>query len=190
MASNVFAQPPSYLRSALLAWLAFHAPAGRVSAAEPQSDLPRVAPREAPLLPMPQGGRRVHVRTADELAAAVGGASDGDVILLADGVYRVGRPLGLDHVKDVSIRGASDDPDKVVLRGRGFDVVNRGDDILRIAGCEGVTVAHLTFADCHGYGLKVEAEHSPKNIHVYHCRFLNIGTRGLKGSTAQRAVAA
>ena len=76
------------------------------------------------------------------------------------------------------------------MRGRGFDDVSRGDDILRIAGCENVTVAYLTFADCHAYGLKVEAEHSPKNIHVYHCHFLNIGTRGLKGSTAQRTVAA
>jgi pectate lyase len=76
------------------------------------------------------------------------------------------------------------------LRGRGFDVVSRGDDILRIARCENVTIANLTFADCHAYGLKVEAEHSPKNIHVYHCHFLNIGTRGLKGSTAQQTVAA
>src|SRR5690606_33350374 len=110
--------------------------------------------------------------------------------LLADGTYRVGRPLGLDGVKGVTIRGASADPARVVLRGRGFDVVSRGDDILRIAGCEGVTVAHLTFADCHGYGLKVEAEHSPRDIHVYNCHFLTIGTRGLKGSTAGTAIAA
>ena len=99
-------------------------------------------------------------------------------------------PSASTDVKNVTICGASNDPAKVVLRGRGFDVVSRGDDILRIAACENITVANLTFADCHGYGLKVEAEHSPKNIHVYHCRFLNIGTRGLKGSTAGRAVAA
>src|SRR5690606_351264 len=105
-------------------------------------------------------------------------------ILLADGTYRVGRPLGLDQVKNVTIRSASNDPARVVLRGRGFGVVSRGDDILRIANCENITVANLTFADCHGYGLKVEAEHYPKNINIYNCLFLNIGTRGLKGSTA------
>src|SRR5262245_63099775 len=158
-----------------------------VQAAAP--DLPPVATRDVPLLPLPESGRRVHVRTAQELAAAVHDAQDGDVILLAAGEYRVGTFLGIDKRKNVSIRGQSNDPAKVILRGRGFDVVSRGDDILRIAACENITVAYLTFADCHAYGLKVEAEHSPKNIHVYHCHFLNIGTRGLKGSAAQRTVA-
>jgi hypothetical protein len=153
------------------------------------SDLPLIAPRDVPPLGLPQGGRKVRVSTADELARAVGEAADGDVILLADGTYRVGHPLGLDRVNSVTIRGESGDPARVVLLGRGFDVVSRGDDILRIANCEGVTVAALTFADCHGYGLKVEAEHSPRGIHVYHCNFLNFGTRGLKGSTAGMAIA-
>jgi hypothetical protein len=164
-------------------------PAGRPPEAR-HGQFPLVPPRRVPLLPLPEGGRTVRVSDAQELAAAVANARDGDLILLSDGTYRAGRFLELDNVKNVSIRGASSDPAKVVLQGRGFEVVNRGDDILRIAGCENVTVAYLTFADCHAYGLKVEAEHSPKNIHVYHCHFLNCGTRGLKGSTAQRTVAA
>lgn len=153
-------------------------------------DLPQVPSRDVPPFELPLEGRRVSVSTADELAAAVANARDGDVILLADGVYRVGRPLVFDQVKNVTLCSASRDPSKVILRGRGFDVVSRGDDILRIAHCEQDTIAHLTLADCHAYGLKVEAEHSPKDIKVYHCHFLNIGTRGLKGSTAQRTVAA
>lgn len=174
----------------LLASLLFFALASPAQPAEPSADLPSIAPRDVPLVPLPTEGRRVPVSTAEELAFAVANAKNGDVILLADGVYCVGRFLSLDNVKNVTVSSASSDPAKVVLRGRGFDVVSRGDDILRIARCENVTVAQLTFADCHAYGLKVEAEHSPKNIHVYHCRFLNIGTRGLKGSTAQRTVAA
>jgi hypothetical protein len=174
----------------LLVSLLLFALASGAQPVEPGDDLPNVAPREVPLLPLPMEGRRVPVSTAEELAGAVAGARDGDVILLADGVYRVGRFLRLDNVKNVTLCSAARDPAKVVLRGRGFDVVGRGDDILRIARCENVTIAHLTFADCHAYGLKVEAEHSPRNIHVYHCRFFNIGTRGLKGSTAQRTVAA
>jgi hypothetical protein len=130
------------------------------------------------------------VSTAEELASAVEHARDGDVILLADGTYRVGRALKFDRVKNVTLRGSSSDPAKVVLRGRGFASEGRGDDILRIGGCENVTIAYVTFAGCRSYGLKVEAEHSPKNIHVYGCHFLNIGTRGLKGSTAQRTIAA
>jgi hypothetical protein len=170
-------------------WLAFEALAAYAPAVELDSDLPRVAARQVPLLPMPVGDRQVQVSTAEELAAAVGGAREGDVILLADGTYRVGRFLKLDNVKGVTIRGASSDPAKVILRGGGFDTVRRGDDILRIGHCEGITIAYVTFADCHAYGLKVEAEHSPKNVHIYNCHFLNIGTRGLKGSTAQRTVA-
>jgi hypothetical protein len=162
---------------------------GRALSSEAASDLPRVARRDVPPLESPEGGRQVRVSTAGELSRAVEQARDGDVIILADGTYRVGRSLGLDRVKDVTIRGASGDPAGVVLRGRGFDNVSRGDDILRIASCENVAIAHLTFADCHGYGLKVEAEHSPREVHVYHCNFLNIGTRGLKGSTAGQAVA-
>jgi hypothetical protein len=152
--------------------------------------LPSVPRREVPLLPLPDRGRKITVKTASELAAAVSSARDDDVILLANGTYQVGNFLKLDRVKNVTIRGASNDPSFVILRGKGFDVVNRGDDILRIAGCENINIAYLTFADCHAYGLKVEAEHSPKDIHVYHCHFLNIGTRGLKGSTAQKTIAA
>jgi hypothetical protein len=180
------AAPQNYMT---LAWLMFTFFTGRLLPAELHSDLPTVRSRLVPSLSLPESNRKVQVSTAEELARAAGNAQDGDTILLADGTYRVGKPLSLNNVKDVSIRGASNDPSKVILRGRGFDTVSRGDDILRIGNCQNITLAYLTFADCHSYGLKVEAEHSPQDIHVYNCHFLNIGTRGLKGSTAQRTVA-
>src|SRR5262245_53752456 len=127
--------------------------------ANESNGLPKVAPRAIPLLPLPGAGRRVEVRTAAALIAAVEGAQDGDVILVATGDYRVGRPVKFDRVKNVTLRGLENDPAKVTLRGQGFANVVRGDDILRIGGCDGVTVAYLTFCDCHAYGLKVEAEH-------------------------------
>lgn len=160
------------------------------SADETTNELPRVAARDIPPLQLPEGSRQVRVGSDSELASAVEQARDGDLILVADGSYRVGRPIKFDKVKNVTLRGASGNPAKVNLRGIGFGQVNIRDDILRIGSCENVTIAYLTFADCHAYGLKVEAEHSPKNIHVYGCRFLNIGTRGLKGSTAKGTVAA
>jgi hypothetical protein len=179
----------SHFASKVLAACLLLLTAAFANASDINADLPKVPPRNVPSLPLPADGRRVQVATAEELVAAIENAKDGDVILLADGTYLVGKFLALDKVKNVALRGASSDPTKVILRGRGFDNVSRGDDILRIASCENITVACLTFADCHAYGLKVEAEHSPKNIHIYHCHFLNIGTRGLKGSTAQRTVA-
>ena len=54
-----------------------------------------------------------------------------------------------------------------------------------IGHCEGVTVAHLSFADCRSYGIKVEAEKAPKEIQIYDCRFRDIGVRAIKGSAGQ-----
>jgi hypothetical protein len=82
----------------------------------------------------------------------------------------------------VSLRGASGDPTKVVLSGKGWDSEDKQDDILRIGNCENITVACITFTDCHAYGVKVQAEDSPKNIHIYNCHFRDIGTRAVKGS--------
>jgi hypothetical protein len=46
--------------------------------------------------------------------------------------------------------------------------------------CEGVTIANLTFADCRSYGVKVEAENGPKDVHIYNCRFRDIGVRAVE----------
>lgn len=145
--------------------------------------------REVPEMVAPDGARRVEVSTVEELRAAVTNAQDGDAILVADGTYEVDGPLGFYGKKNVLLRGASGDPSKVVLRGRSWDTVDHQDDILRIGDCESITVAHLTFAECHAYGIKVEAEHDPKDIHIYDCRFRNIATRAIKGSTSKTGVA-
>ena len=46
-------------------------------------------------------------------------------------------------------------------------------------------IADLTFADCRSYGIKVEAENAPRGIHIYNCRFHNIGVRAIKGSAGR-----
>ena len=48
-----------------------------------------------------------------------------------------------------------------------------------------MTIADLTFTDCHSYGIKVEAENAPKNIRIYNCHFRDIGVRAIKGSAGQ-----
>ncbi len=151
---------------------------------QPFSEKPELPQQqsEVPPLPLPEEGRKVHVETAEELKKAISEIQDGDTILLADGVYKVGRFLRLDKVKNVQIRSVSGDPTKVTLRGRDFDTVDSSDDILRIAGCENITIAYLTFQDCHTYALKVEAEHSPRNIQIYNCYFRDFGRRAIKGS--------
>ena len=154
-------------------------------------------PKAPPLAP-PEA-EVISVATVEELLRAVENIGAGGTILLGEGQYKVARPIILREKKNISIRSAAGDPARVTLRGKGWDSEVKGDpapargqappakagDILRIARCEGVTIADLTFADCRSYGIKVEAENAPKDIHIYNCRFRNIGVRAIKGSAGQ-----
>ena len=141
-------------------------------------------PRPAPPLPPPQA-EVIRVATVDELFAAIERISPGGTILLADGHYGLPRVIVLQGKKGITIRSAGGNPEDVTLSGKGWDSNAKGDDILHIGRCEGVTIADLTFADCRSYGVKVEAENAPKDIHVYNCRFRDIGVRAIKGSAGQ-----
>ncbi len=147
------------------------------------NDVPAWFPKAAPL--PPPAGEVIRVATADELLAAVERVRQGGTILLADGPYRMPRIIILRGKKDIPIRSAGGDPIRVVLSGKGWDSSGQNDDILRIGRCDGVTIADLSFTDCRSYGIKVEAENAPKDIHIYNCRFQNIGVRAIKGSAGQ-----
>jgi hypothetical protein len=139
---------------------------------------------KAPPLAQPQGPV-VRVSNVDELLRALNDVADGSTVLLADGNYNFPRPAVLTGKRQIAIRSASGDPAKVTLIGRGWDSDAKNDDILHIGRCEGVTIANLTFADCRSYGVKVEAENGPKDVHIYNCRFRDIGVRAVKGSAGQ-----
>jgi hypothetical protein len=139
---------------------------------------------QAPPLP-PPAGAVIRVSTADELLAASARVAPGGTILLADGHYRLPRVLVLADKQRIALRGASVDPSRVTLSGQGWDSDAKGDDLIHIAHCDGVTIADMTLTDCRSYGIKVEAENAPKNIHIYNCRFRDIGVRAIKGSAGQ-----
>jgi len=127
-------------------------------------------------------GRVTTVRSVEDLLAAVSAVGSDETLLVADGRYRLTRPLVLSGKTNVTIRSASGDPRKVILTGKGWDSGSDRDDILRIGRCLGVTIAGLTFADCRSYGVKVEAENAPVDIVIEACHFRNIGVRAIKGS--------
>src|SRR5688572_19447887 len=97
-----------------------------------------------PPLP-PAKGQVIHVTTVTELLDAVDRVDAGGAILLTDGDYKLPRTIVLEGKKNIAIRGASGNPAKVSLSGKGWDSDAKGDDILHIARCEGVVVADLTF---------------------------------------------
>ena len=159
------------------------APEVRPAQATLASEIPQWFPK-APPLPPPQG-ERIQVTNVDGLIAAVDRIGRGGTILLADGNYKVPSVIVLQGKKDLTIRSAAGDPSKATFIGKGWDSNAKEDDILHVADCDGITIADLTFTDCRSYGVKVEAEHAPKNIHIYNCRFRNIGVRAIKGSAGQ-----
>ena len=150
-----------------------------VSASELASSLLRPVP---PLTIA--GGRVVNVGTADQLRAAITGAKDGDIISIADGTYQIVPWMWLKDKKNVTIRGASGDPTKVILKGKGWDQGGDHDneDLLWIDSSENITIAYVTITEVHAYGLKINADGGPKNINVYNCHFRDIGIRGIKGT--------
>jgi len=154
-----------------------------VSPAPASSWIPEWFPK-APVLP-PSTGTVIRVSTVEELLAAVDRVQQDGTILLAEGHYRLPRVLVLQQKKNIMLRSASGGPARTILSGKGWDSQAGGDDILHIAHCEGVTIANLSFTDCRSYGIKVQAENAPKDIHIYNCRFRDIGVRAIKGSAAQ-----
>jgi hypothetical protein len=149
-------------------------------ASTPAGVIPSWFPK-APPLPRPVG-EIIPVSSPDELLGAVDRLKPGGTILLADGQYTMPRVMVLRQLKDITLRSAAGDPTKVTLSGKGWESKANNDDIVHIGQCDGVTIADLSFADCHSYGIKVEAENAPKNIHIYNCRFRDIGVRAIKGS--------
>ena len=164
----------------LIVWLILLSVASVLAASEA---IPAWFAKALPLA-APQG-EVIRVATADELLAAVDRVAPDGTILLADGHYKVPRVVRFDGKKNITIRSASGDPSKVILSGKGWDGGNNRDDIIHVARCEGVTIADLTFTDCRSYGIKVEAENAPKDVHIYNCRFRDIGVRAIKGSAGQ-----
>ena len=130
-------------------------------------------------------GETVLIKSIEDLHRALKGEPRGKTLLIADGIYTVESPVRMEKGGDVVIRGASGDPGKAVLRGTGFFAGKPGDDLLQLGQVENVTIADLTFEEGRSYGVKIEAERLPRNVHIRNCRFKNIGTRMIKGSSSR-----
>ncbi len=131
--------------------------------------------------------KTVEVGEADEIVTAVLEAEDGDTIAIRDGVYDLPRSLWIEGKSRLTLRGASDDPSAVVLNGGRWD---GGDpkDVVVIRGSDNITVSHLTISNARLCGVKIEGVDglpNPSDIHINHCRFLDIGTRAVKGTATQ-----
>jgi hypothetical protein len=147
------------------------------SLAQPIADwFPKPPPLAAPT------GNLVRASTAQQILTLGEQLTPDTTLLIEPGVYKLDRPLVLRAKQNITIRSANGDPISVTLQGKGWDAGNERDDIIHVANCTNVTIAALTFAEARSYGVKVEAENAPRDIHIFNCRFRNIGVRAIKGS--------
>ena len=136
---------------------------------------------KAPPLGEPTG-EIIRASTAQQILTLGERLEPSNTLVIEPGTYKLDRPLVLRQKQNITIRSASGDPTSVTLQGKGWDVGDNRDDIIHIGPCTTVTIAGITFAEARSYGVKVQAEDGPRDIHIYNCRFRNIGVRAIKGS--------
>jgi hypothetical protein len=137
-------------------------------------------------LPPPQQDI-VPVSTAAELAAAVAALRPGQTILLADGTYDLVQTIHLrGELHDVAVRGASGDPEAVVLRGRGMANADYGDvpHGMLISDGQDILIADLTIRDVFYHAVQVQGERGVRGVRIYRTRLLDAGEQLVKVSTA------
>jgi len=148
--------------------------AAGASAAEPAPvSWPAWLPK-APSLPKP-AGEVVRAGNVEALFRAVENAKPGLTILVEDGHYLLPRTLNL-HTDNLTLRGASGDPQKVVLDG----AKSQHGELVAVTGCSGVTIADLTIQNIRHNGFKLNADKLAQRVTIYHCVVHNVWQRGVK----------
>lgn len=138
--------------------------------------------RPAPPLPAP-AGPIVNVSTEAQLQAAVRGLTSNTTIVIAPGTYVLTSTLYVKGVTNVGIRGATNNPDDVVLVGRGMAEANYGSVPFGIwtgNGVNGITIANLTIRDLYFHPIIFNAgTESPR---VYNVHLMNAGEQLIKSN--------
>ncbi len=157
--------------------------AGCIAAAIPAAPVLRAAlPDSAPALPAPSGDV-VQVSTVSALQAAVNSLASNRTIVIAPGTYQLTSTLFVNGAfANVTIRGATNSRDDVVLVGRGMGVQNGAvpHGIWAGGNVTNLTIANLTIRDVYQHPIIFNAgTESPR---VYNVRLINAGQQFLKAN--------
>lgn len=144
----------------------------------PAYAFPSKTPADVPLLS--PSASQVTVRNSAELVAALGSATPGRTLMLADGTYDLSsvEPLRI-RVDSVGLYGASRDPAKVILKGQGFGGSNANEELIKIEATHS-TLAYLTIRDVRANGLKIQSG-ANTGLLVHNVNFIDICERSIKG---------
>ncbi len=142
-------------------------------------------------------GKKVVVNTEKELFRAVLEAKPHETILIREGIYVLDKSLLIHNKAHLTLCSESGDSSKVILKGDGWNDFyhrerkeNDPADLIIIRNSEDIFIADITIRDVSHYGIKLDTETKDavstlKNINVYRCHFMNIGTRAFKGTAAK-----
>lgn len=142
-------------------------------------------------------GKTVLVAAAGDLQQAITDAKPYETILIKDGIYKIEQSILIDNKAHLTLRGASGDSAKVVLKGDGWGdfynkkrIDNDPADLIIIRNSEDIFIADLTISDVSHYGIKLDTETKAvnsaiRNINIFRCHFVNIGTRAFKGTATK-----
>jgi len=136
----------------------------------------------APPLP-PPSGRVVQVKTESELRAAVAAVTSNTTIVVAPGTYRLTRSLYFRGVRNVTLRGASNDRDATVLVGAGMRNERHGDvpyGVWAGDGVEDLMVANLTLRDFYFHPIILNA--GVTRARIYNVHLIDAGQQFLKSN--------
>ncbi len=153
--------------------------AGGARAGEARA-LPRWFPR-APSLP-PPAGEIVRAGNVAALLEAAARARPGVTIMVDKGTYELPRRLDL-AVDRITLRGATGNPDDVVLDG---GAAGLGELVAITRGAAGVTIADLTIRNVRWNGFKIDSETGVQRLTIRNCVMRNIWQRAIKGVKVPR----
>jgi len=128
----------------------------------------------------------VNVATTGELQTAVANLTSGQTIVVADGTYDLTQTLVLrGGLTGVTIRGASGDRDRVIIRGRGMSNPSYGNvpHVFLIQDVDDVLLADMTLRDAYFHNIQIQGENGAHGIRMYRLRLIDAGEQQVKGSS-------
>ncbi len=153
-------------------------------AAVPESPTPPGPWQKPPKLGKPEG-RVVNVSTVDELVDAVLNVRSNTTIVIEPGTYELTRTLFITGgVKNIVLRGASDERDKVVIKGKGmrnknFDPVPHG---IMVGNAADVLIANLSIGDVWYHPVSLHGDLGCKRVRLFNLRLFDAGQQFIKAN--------
>ncbi len=130
-------------------------------------------------------GRVVRVRTEVQLQDAVRNLRSGTTILIEPGTYHLSSTLVIrGGVKNVALRGAADDRNRVILKGKGmrqkaFGNVPHG---ILVSDATDVLIANLSVGDVWFHPITLQGQDGCKRVRIYNVRLFDAGEQFIKAN--------